>query len=140
MKTDVVNHPPHYTAHPSGVECIEITERLGFCIGNAVKYIWRAELKDIQKTIEDLEKSLWYMCREHTKRKAFDDGLELDVYIPADTKAKMAKVLNTEVKTNKVKAEILSHLFNASLHATNTTDIILAECLIKTMIKKMKGN
>ena len=42
---DMVNQPPHYTAHPSGVECIEITEHMSFCLGNAVKYIWRADEK-----------------------------------------------------------------------------------------------
>jgi hypothetical protein len=42
---DNVNYPPHYRAHASGVECIEITEHMNFCLGNAVKYIWRAGLK-----------------------------------------------------------------------------------------------
>ncbi|HEY7709056.1 MAG TPA: DUF3310 domain-containing protein, partial [Candidatus Entotheonella sp.] len=42
---DNVNHPPHYTTHQSGVECIQITEHMGFCLGNAIKYIWRADLK-----------------------------------------------------------------------------------------------
>ncbi len=37
--TDPVNHPKHYTAHPSGVECITITEHMGFNLGNAMKYI-----------------------------------------------------------------------------------------------------
>ena len=32
---DPVNHPKHYTEHPSGVECIQITEHMGFCLGNA---------------------------------------------------------------------------------------------------------
>ena len=41
--TDMVNHPPHYTNHPSGVECIQITEHMNFCLGNALKYIWRAD-------------------------------------------------------------------------------------------------
>ncbi|NDG32928.1 DUF3310 domain-containing protein, partial [bacterium] len=50
--TDTVNNPKHYTSHPSGVECIEITEHMNFCLGNAVKYIWRASLKG--KEIEDL--------------------------------------------------------------------------------------
>ena len=35
---DVVNHPPHYLKHPSGVECIQITEHMGFTLGNAMKY------------------------------------------------------------------------------------------------------
>lgn len=60
--SDNVNHPKHYTEHPSGVECIQITEHMGFNLGNAMKYIWRADLKGNQ--IEDLEKALWYINRE----------------------------------------------------------------------------
>lgn len=63
---DPVNHPPHYTAHPSGVECIQITEHMGFCLGNAVKYIWRADLK--HDAIEDLKKARWYIDREIERR------------------------------------------------------------------------
>src|SRR5581483_2936486 len=40
---DMVNHPPHYTSHPSGVECIQVTEHMNFCLGNAIKYLWRAD-------------------------------------------------------------------------------------------------
>lgn len=57
-----VNHPPHYTAHPSGIECIQVTEHMNFNLGNAVKYIWRAGLK--AATVEDLEKAKWYIERE----------------------------------------------------------------------------
>lgn len=63
---DNVNHPSHYTSHPSGVECIQITEHMGFCLGNAMKYIWRADLKG--KDIEDLKKAAWYINREIEKR------------------------------------------------------------------------
>lgn len=64
---DAVNHPKHYTAHPSGVECIQITEHMGFSLGNAVKYIWRADLK--HNAIEDLEKAEFYIRREIELRK-----------------------------------------------------------------------
>jgi hypothetical protein len=60
---DPVNHPSHYTEHPSGVECIQITEHMNFCLGNAVKYIWRAGLKN-DNAIEDLKKARWYVDRE----------------------------------------------------------------------------
>lgn len=63
---DPVNHPAHYTAHPSGVECIQITEHMGFCLGNAIKYIWRADLK--HDAIEDLKKARWYLDREIARR------------------------------------------------------------------------
>ena len=64
--TDRVNHPPHYTAHPSGVECIQITEHMGFNLGNAIKYIWRADLK--ADPIEDLRKAAFYVAREIARR------------------------------------------------------------------------
>ena len=58
---DVVNHPSHYVSHPSGVECITITEHINFNIGNAVKYLWRADQKN---GLEDLKKAAWYVKRE----------------------------------------------------------------------------
>ena len=64
---DNVNNPRHYTSHPSGVDCIQITEHMGFCLGNAMKYIWRADLKG--DAIEDLEKAVWYIRREIDRRK-----------------------------------------------------------------------
>ena len=58
----VVDHPPHYTSHPSGVECLEITRHMTFNRGNAVKYIWRADMKG--KEIEDLRKAIFYLYDE----------------------------------------------------------------------------
>ena len=66
-KHDTVNHPKHYTSHPSGIECIQITRHMGFNLGNATKYIWRADLKN---GIEDLEKAVWYLTDEINKRNA----------------------------------------------------------------------
>lgn len=70
-QADMVNHPPHYTDHPSGVECIDITEHMNFCLGNAIKYIWRADLK--ADAVEDLEKARWYLDREIERRRAGHD-------------------------------------------------------------------
>jgi hypothetical protein len=66
--TDPVNHPPHYKSHPSGIECIEITQHMNFLLGSAVKYIWRADEKG--KPIEDLRKAAWYIEREIQRREA----------------------------------------------------------------------
>lgn len=73
---DNVNHPKHYTSHPSGIECIDITEHYDFCVGNAIKYLWRAGLKksteksETEKEIEDLEKAKWYIDRKINNLKA----------------------------------------------------------------------
>lgn len=66
FENDPVNHPKHYTEHPSGIECIQITEHMNFCLGNAMKYIWRADGKN---GLEDLEKAAWYINREIERRK-----------------------------------------------------------------------
>lgn len=58
----VVDHPPHYTSHPSGIECIQVTEHMSFCVGSAIKYLWRANHKGTR--IEDLRKARWYVDRE----------------------------------------------------------------------------
>ncbi len=66
-KPDMVNHPPHYTKHPSGVECIEIVRHMPFNIGNAIKYLWRRRSKGNE--IEDIEKAIWYLQDEIKLRK-----------------------------------------------------------------------
>jgi hypothetical protein len=58
---DPIN-PDHYRNHPSKVECIQITEHMNFCLGNAIKYLWRAGEKG--DAIEDLLKARWYVDRE----------------------------------------------------------------------------
>lgn len=69
-KKDNVNHPKHYTSDPSGIECIDITRHRNFNIGNAIKYLWRAGLKEdkdrklIDKQVEDLNKAVWYLVDE----------------------------------------------------------------------------
>lgn len=76
---DPVNHPQHYTQHPSGVECIQIVEHMSFCRGNAMKYLWRAGDKGDE--LEDLRKAQWYLAREIAlveKRRALLGDTPLD--------------------------------------------------------------
>lgn len=67
-----VNHPKHYTTSQArcdecnaSIECIQITQHLNFCLGNAVKYIWRVDSKG---GVEDLKKAIWYLEQEIRKR------------------------------------------------------------------------
>jgi hypothetical protein len=92
MSPDMVNHPPHYNKHPSGVECITVVEHFNFNIGNAIKYLWRAGEKG--SAIEDLEKAAWYIQRElkrRGRREVRSDSTRVDVVIdsrrglPSDT-------------------------------------------------------
>ena len=64
---DPVAAPRHYTSHPGGVECIQVAEHMSFCLGNVLKYIWRADLKG--DALEDLRKARWYLDREISRRE-----------------------------------------------------------------------
>ncbi|MER5441148.1 DUF3310 domain-containing protein [Streptomyces sp. NPDC002790] len=64
---DGVRHPSHYTSHPSGIECIEITKHMSFTLGSAIKYLWRAGLKG--DAIQDLEKAREYIDIEIQRLK-----------------------------------------------------------------------
>ena len=65
--TERVNHPPHYNQHLSGIEAIDVIEHMSFNIGNAMKYLWRADFKE--DAVEDMQKAVWYITREIEKRK-----------------------------------------------------------------------
>lgn len=56
-----VTKPKHYNSHPSGIECIQVTEHMNFNCGNVVKYLWRTDHKN---GLEDLKKARWYLERE----------------------------------------------------------------------------
>lgn len=67
--SDNVNHPSHYT--DGNIEVIDFIEdkKLGYHLGNAVKYISRAGKKDPDKYIEDLQKAVWYLNREIDRKR-----------------------------------------------------------------------
>lgn len=83
---DPVNHPKHYTSDPSGVECIQITRHRNFNVGNAIKYLWRAGLKDDTRHIEDLRKAVWYIEDEIARLETIEQKrprINLHVGTPA---------------------------------------------------------
>ena len=86
--SDSINHPAHYTASPFSLrppECIDFTRTMGFCAGNALKYVWRAGLKGDWR--EDLDKALWYLrdLETHGAGKLYNcDALMLYMQIDVD--------------------------------------------------------
>lgn len=78
VNVDMVNHPSHYTwlKERCGIEVIDITRWLDFNIGNAVKYLLRAGhktekgLTNKDKTIQDLEKAIWYITDKINQLKS----------------------------------------------------------------------
>lgn len=67
LKPSNIDHPPHYAF--GAIEPIAVIEdwKLGFCLGNAVKYIARAEHKGTP--LDDLKKARWYLDREIARRE-----------------------------------------------------------------------
>jgi hypothetical protein len=63
MSDDPVNHPRHYTSHPSGVACVEVNEHFAANVAAAIKYLWRKDLKT-PLPLQDLQKAEWYLARE----------------------------------------------------------------------------
>lgn len=74
---DMVNHPPHYGHHPSGVECIEIVEWYNFNVGNAIKYLWRHDRKGA--SLQDLQKARWYIDREIDRQERVGNATTPDL-------------------------------------------------------------
>ena len=79
MAKDIIDHPEHYNAHPSGVECIQIVQHLEFNIGCAIKHLWRAGLKNGMSYEQDLLKAKKYIEFELQRNAEFDLGLEEEV-------------------------------------------------------------
>ena len=92
---ETVDHPRHYNAHPSGVECIDVVEHLGFNVGNAIKYLWRAGQKG--SAIEDLRKAKWYVARElwgsQRRAQSLDEGL-VRAFVDAETNIVIASIVD----------------------------------------------
>lgn len=114
-ENDIVNHPKHYTDHPSGIEAIEVTEWMNFNLGNAMKYIWRADLKHDDGGIIDLEKAEWYVKREIERRKfakAKQAAKEASIIVSGAITADQLRLNNDSPNTNVVVPSINIHPSN----------------------------
>ena len=65
--SEAINHPKHYNS--GSIEVIAAIDdwKLGFCLGNVVKYVARAEHKN--NAVEDLKKAAWYLSHEISRRE-----------------------------------------------------------------------
>ena len=78
LRRERVTHPSHYTTRPSGIECIEVTEHMSFCLGNAVMCIWLAGLEG-DNAEGYLTKAIWYLVREISRiSEVSDDASDED--------------------------------------------------------------
>ena len=128
-KNDSVSHPAHYTSYPH--EVIELTEHLGFCLGNAVKYILRAPFKGNE--LQDLKKARWYIERIAESGNGFASEILIN-----DEDFEMFHEL---VKT--YKNEIVEHLVVAAMEENDgyaDADVDYALELLDARIAKLSGN
>lgn len=114
-KNNQVNHPKHYTSDPSGIECIDITRHRNFNIGNAIKYLWRAGLKEdkdrklIDKQVEDLNKAVWYLVDEIHRLggRCTVKTDSINTCLPIDNESIIDAALNYHEKINGQDVSIL---------------------------------
>lgn len=67
---DMVNHPPHYNRHPKAIECIDVIEENPYPnLANAMRYLWRVSWGGKWNSDEDLNKAIWYIQREISRRE-----------------------------------------------------------------------
>jgi len=98
--SDAIN-PSHYKSNPSGLECIEFTRLMGFCRGNAFKYLWRAGLKDNRQ--QDIEKAKWYLEDEYFY------GTSMSCQYSEKTKIKLTDLLEKLALTTPVEQMSILH-------------------------------
>lgn len=114
-KNNQINHPKHYTSDPSGIECIDITRHRNFNIGNAIKYLWRAGLKEdkdrklIDKQVEDLNKAVWYLVDEIHRLggRCTVKTDSINTCLPIDNESIINATLNYHEKINGQDVSIL---------------------------------
>lgn len=114
-KNDQVNHPKHYTSDPSGIECIDVTRHRNFNIGNAIKYLWGAGLKEdkdrklIDKQVEDLNKAVWYLVDEIHRLggRCIVKTDSINTCLPIDNESIIDAALNYHEKINGQDVSIL---------------------------------
>lgn len=114
-KNDQINHPKHYTSDPSGIECIDVTRHRNFNIGNAIKYLWRAGLKEdkdrklIDKQVEDLNKAVWYLVDEIHRLggRCTVKTDSINTCLPIDNESIINATLNYHEKINGQDVSIL---------------------------------
>ena len=125
---DAVNHPTHYTQHPSGVECIEITQHFNFCLGNAIKYIWRAGSKG--DAVEDLKKAAWYVQCELDRIGTIEANFAMDL---------LARASLEEDKAREARFERLCGAPTPT-YAPGSTEHVEHNAAVETLVKTLQDS
>lgn len=145
-----VNHPSHYCQHPAGIECISVIRNYVCDIANALKYLWRAGLKeemgkdDIAKEIEDLKKALWYIRDYSVNPNIGVECANMDAYIFTRTGYTRHQIISGYNKAISVAINALLHvglIYHGGVYAVHDWKLALhdAEFLINERIDVLKS-
>jgi len=126
---DQVNHPTHYNNHPSRIQCIEVTQFMSFTLGNAFKYLFRADQKNGE---QDYRKALWYLNRELDYRRGGCEPITL--YRP-NRHATVVFIAAADPRPEVATAML--HIGNAAFKHTGTSDL---ECAVQEIEKWLKNS
>lgn len=99
---DNINHPKHYSETVPGFECIEVAQHFNFCLGNVIKYVWRADAKG---GIEDLKKAQWYLNREIQRLEQLEESKCL---FPKDCNCDICKPVKDSPPTHNCPCNCIS--------------------------------
>ena len=142
LTNNPVDHPSHYTTHPSGIEAIEVCGRMGFCTGNAFKYVFR--FKNKWSPLEDLKKAIWYIDREafqrgvSTKDKPTVSSRVLAAHWRVE-RVKTGELIDRIVGSRPGNAEkALFYIWLADNNSENGTFLLLARAHINKKILELK--
>lgn len=103
------------------MECIDVVAHMGFNLGNAMKYVWRAGLKDPTKKREDLEKAIWYVKRE----RDFPASSVSFRRTPPEVTALMLEAVRAEKDTQRADAMLLIFYADGSRTCATQCDTVL---------------
>ena len=136
-EVDMVNNPPHYNFHESGVECIELTRWMSGNLAAAFKYVFRAEHKG--NVLENYEKSLWYVKDEinrlHYVSRILSSGIPDDEYSMFLVKLGMVVGLERTVD----RAKLLRNLGFAGLGLNHEPYLDYAKNSLERIISELEG-
>lgn len=113
-KREQVNHPDHYRSHPSGIECIELAEKMSFNLGNAFKYVYRRN--DKENSYQDLRKAEFYIKREIERMEKLLEDIPGSFYPALHPGLSLADLRKAEriydTEPNPIAAKFYSNLFS----------------------------
>lgn len=146
-KNDQVNHPKHYTSDPSGIECIDVTRHRNFNIGNTIKYLWRAGLKEdkdrklIDKQVEDLNKAVWYLVDEIHRLggRCTVKTDSINTCLPIDDESIIETAMNFRMKIEDTEVTILGLTNDYNLVKTTIERELGSICQQLYAIRKNSG-